>query len=132
MTTDFYREWFEKKLLHARQTSLEPAIVSIKFRKPLGARGYYADVTLSAQRADTFSFVSKAEWKPFENYDEAVLDGVLTILFSVKSTPILGGLFILEKVGWHEVDSCYEAFFQASKQATQEILRKSGYWDYQP
>ena len=129
MTMEIYREWFEKKLSLNRKANLKSETVSVKFRKPLGARGYYANVTLSAREAETFSFVSKAEWKDFENYDEAVLDGILTILFSQKSTPILSGIFTLEVVGWHEVDSCYEAFFQAGKQATREILRRSGYWD---
>ena len=128
MTEDQYREWFEKKLAQNRNAKLKPATVSAKFAKQFGARGYYADVTISAQEAEAFSFVSKVKWENFDNYDEAVIDGILIILFSQKSIPILSGAFTLEKVHWNEVDSCYEAFFQAAKLATQEILRQSGYW----
>lgn len=124
-----YRKWIEQKIAETKHISLKETSVSSKFTKQLGGRGMFAEVTISARNSDEFSFISSADWTRFENYDKAVLDGILTALFAQRSEPFFGSAFTLESVVWHPVDSCYLAFFQAAKKATQEILRLNGYWE---
>lgn len=129
MNSELFYKWFERKL------SLEPlpikgsVVVAYEYKKYIG-RYLYAKVVISASNADEFSFESEAEWKQ-EDYTQAVLNGILDVLFSYRSTPILKGAFVLKEIGWDDIDSAEIAFYRAARMATIGILNEAGYSDFE-
>lgn len=128
MSVDLFQQWFEKKITREWRAIARPVTVTYKYTRQYGGRGEYAVVVLSAHSADEFSFSSKAVWKA-EAYTEAVLDGLLSVLLSHRLSPILKGAFVLEEIGWHDIDSCQNAFYQAAKFGTRNLLKEAGYPD---
>jgi len=97
-----------------------------RFQRIYGPRGDFGRVLISARPAEAFSFDSKAEWDSKEdNYDEAVLEGILDELFtrSLGTVPFLTA-FSLERVWWHPVDGSANAFYFAAKDAIGLILKE--------
>ena len=82
----------------------------------------YGKVVISVAPALTFSFRSIAAW-PHENYEEAVLKGILDVLKAAKLDPAVGAEFVLQDIGWRDTESCWDSYYQAAKQATEEILK---------
>lgn len=109
--------------------------VTYEYNQPLGARSNYAKVKIFASIADDFYFKSEVNWAKFvsSNYSQklnyAILDGILETLINKVPRPILKGNFILQEVGWDEVNSCENSFHQASIVATIGVLRATGYSD---
>ena len=78
-----------------------------------------------------FSLASVAEWpSPKCDYTPAVLDGLLDELFAADLGYVAAKVhFTLEKIEWHDVDSCAAAYYHAARGAVREIL--GGNIDYQ-
>jgi hypothetical protein len=104
--------------------SLEkPTSATAEYRRGL-CKVDYGSVHLSASPALSFSFRSMATW-PHESYESFVRSGVLDGLAASGFGPDFGAEFVLEEVGWHDIDSCGVGYYNAAKQATVEILMKS-------
>lgn len=82
----------------------------------------YGKIVLSAAPAETFSFRSTAVW-PHENYDNAVLTGILEALKDAALAPDSGAEFVLLEIGWRDTESCWDSYYLAAKQAAVRILR---------
>jgi hypothetical protein len=85
----------------------------------------YGKVRISAAPAESFSFSSEASW-PQESYENAVRRGITDGLAEAGIGTEFGAKFVLEEIEWHEVNSCELGYWEAAKQATQEILRMAG------
>jgi hypothetical protein len=55
-------------------------------------------------------------------YIPAVRNGALSVLLGHGVAPILRCVVRFESFAIHEIDSCYAAFFKASKEATERLL----------
>ncbi len=91
-------------------------------------RGLYGKVVVVGFPATNFEFKSKAIWIN-ESYDKAVRKGILDELKNHGLDSNFGGRFVLQEIGWHEVDSCEVAYYEAARKATEEILFKSNLID---
>jgi translation elongation factor EF-G len=60
-------------------------------------------------------------------YEDCVLEGILDVLIVQRSEPVLGVQVTLEKITWHEVDSCALAYRMAAQQAMQQVLGAGGF-----
>jgi hypothetical protein len=106
-----------------RKFSLKEPIRATGEYKRVACHTMYGKVVISATPAASFSFKSIAVW-PSENYENAVLRGVLDVLLASDFNSVLGAEFLLEEIDWHDVDSCEFGYYQAARQATEEILKK--------
>lgn len=82
----------------------------------------YGKVVISVTPALTFSFRSEAAW-PRENYQDAVLKGILDVLEDADNSQ-LGAELVLEEIGWRNDESCWDSYYQAAKRAAWQILQK--------
>ena len=102
----------------------KPVSATAEYRRGL-CKVDHGSVRLSASPAPSFSFRSVAAW-PHESYESFVRSGVLDELAASGFGPEFGAEFVLEEVGWHDIDSCGVGYYNAAKQATAEILMKGG------
>jgi hypothetical protein len=103
--------------------SLEKSITATaEYRRGL-CKVAYGSVRISASPASSFSFRSVAAW-PRESYESFVRNGVIDGLAAGGVGVDFGAEFVLEEVGWHDIDSCGVGYYHAAKQATEEILVK--------
>ena len=116
-------QWISRKLSHRQSHVLQAATASFTYRKIAGPKILFGEVTLSASPSDTFSFTSKAMWINDESCESYVLDGIVEILLSSSFYPVLGASFVLEKIGWHEIESVPIGYYFAAKEATKQILK---------
>lgn len=61
-------------------------------------------------------------WPENCNYDTLVLDGILDMLISFDFYPLLGVTFVLQTIGWDNVESVPVGYYYAAKEATRHIL----------
>jgi hypothetical protein len=132
----YLEDWLARKRERPQLSIREKRSARFKFTRALGPRGHYAVVHLCGEPATAFAFSSVAEWpSPKCDYTVAVLDGILDELFAVDLGHVAANAhFTLEKIEWHEVDSCAVAFYHAARGAAREILgldRYPGNIDYQ-
>lgn len=110
----------EKKRLNFR--CLKSRVETEKrFLRCTGGRCLFGFVRVTAVPSSGFSFQSLAKW-PSENYDGAILTGVLDILLPAGTQPILGLSVTVNEIKWHEIDSCYFGYYEAAKAAAQDII----------
>jgi hypothetical protein len=132
---NYLDNWLSRKRERPQLPIRESRSSRFKFTRMLGPRGEFAVVHLSGEPAAAFGFCSLAEW-PDATCDctDAVLEGILDELFAVDFSHVTALVqFTLEKIEWHEVDSCASAFYYAARGAVREILgrdRYSGNVDY--
>ena len=119
--------WIAEKLSRRPWILLERCRVSAVHKRPLGARGEYAGVVLSAAPADRFCFVSDVTWPTSDNYDNWVLSGALDVLLCSGTNLPIGLTLTLESIEWHDVDSCAVAFYWATRAAVLEIAAFDAY-----
>lgn len=117
-------EWFSRKRERPQLSITESRTARFKFTRALGPRGQFAVVYIRGDPAAEFSFTSVAEWPgPKCDYTVAVLDGILDELFAMGIGHVPARVqFTLEKIEWHDVDSCGVAFYHAARGAVREIL----------
>ena len=128
--SEMFQEWLRSKLAVEPLPIKGSVVVSHEYKKHLGARSLYAKVVISAKSAEEFSFISKAKWQN-EDYTQAVFEGLLDVLFSYYRAPILKGAFVLEEIGWHDIDSAEIAFYRSARMATIGILNETGYSSFE-
>ena len=122
-------DWLSRKRKRPQLSIRDLRTVRFQFMRPLGPRGEFAVVYMRGEPAAEFSFTSVAEWQgPESDYTLAVLDGILDELLAVDLGPIPARVqFTLEKIEWHDVDSCAVAFYHAARGAVREILGRDEY-----
>jgi hypothetical protein len=112
----------------SREFSLKELItVTGEYKRALNY-AVYGHVVLSAAPASSFSFKSVATW-PKENYDDAVLRAIVDVLSASDFKSVVSAEFALQAITWHELGSCEFGYYQAAKQATEEILKKGSVAD---
>lgn len=97
-------------------------VVKETFRRAVGNE-LYGEVVLSVAPAAAFAFRSHAVW-PGQNYDQAVLTGIVEVLGDAGVGRGLAAEFILQEIGSHRDVSHWDAYYEAAKQATVRILRQ--------
>ena len=122
MNLDHIGSWLDRKLALQPLALNEPRSVTERHTRIYGPLGEFAAVSLSATPSEAFSFVSHANW-PRENYDTAILDGILDIFLCVGVSGVgSGAAFFVDSIEWHDVDSNAVAYYHASKAATKAII----------
>jgi hypothetical protein len=119
---DYLQQWVERKRVKRYAYLNQPLALRHTYRIHIGPRYIYGALTLAAQPADTFAFISAVTW-PEDNYDSYVLDGILDVLVPFDIQPLLGATFVLQAIEWHDVDSAAVGYYRAAKEATRQILR---------
>jgi hypothetical protein len=121
---NYLEEWLARKRERPQLSIREKRFARFKFARATGPKGQFAVVYLRGEPARAFAFTSIAEWpSPEGDYTVAVLDGILDELFAVDLGQVPAQVqFTLEKIEWHDVDSCAVAFYHAARGATREIL----------
>jgi hypothetical protein len=132
----YLEEWLARKRDCPLLSIREKRSARFKFARPLGPHGQFAVVYLRGEPGGAFAFESIAEWPgPECDYTSAVLDGILDELFATGLGHVLAKVhFTLEKIEWHDVDSCAVAFYYAARGAVREVLgadKYPGNIDYQ-
>jgi hypothetical protein len=122
-------DWLARKRERPQLSIREKRSARFKFTRALGSRGQFAVVYLRGEPATGFTFASVAEWPaPNCDYTMAVLDGILDELFAVDLGHVPARVqFTLERIEWHDVDSCAVAFYHAARGAVREILGRDQY-----
>lgn len=125
----YLADWLIRKSDRPRLSIREARSACFKFARPLGPRGQFAVVYLRGEPATAFAFASVAEWPtPKCDYSNAVLDGILDELFATDLAHVAANTrFTLERIEWHDVDSCAVAYYYAARGATREILGRDTY-----
>jgi hypothetical protein len=122
-------DWLERKIKARRRRLRMPASATDTFCRPVGPRGLFGQVTLSAIPASEFSYTSRVTWPVDEQvqlYEDCVLDGILDALIAQQPDPVLGIAVTLEKIAWHEIDSCALAYRMAAQQTMKLVLGAGG------
>lgn len=121
---NYLEDWLARKRERPQLSIREERFARFKFTRALGPRGQFAVVYLRGEPARAFAFTSVAEWpSPQCDYTVAVLDAILDELFAVDLGHVATHVqFTLERIEWHEVDSCATAFYHAARGAVREIL----------
>jgi hypothetical protein len=124
--THYLEDWLARKRDRSLLSIREKRSARFKYTRALGPRGHFAVVHLRGEPAIEFAFSSVAEWPaPKCDYTIAVLDGILDELFAAELGHVPARVqFTLEKIEWHDVDSCAVAFYHAARGAVREILRR--------
>lgn len=81
----------------------------------------YGKIVISASPATSFSFKSTVVW-PHENYDDAVLKGLLEALQLAGISGIEAEL-VLHEIDWRDEEYCWDSYHYAAKKAMNEILQ---------
>lgn len=124
-------DWLERKLRAPQRRLREPAQVTEEFRRHTGPRILFGQLTLSAMPAAEFSYTSRISWPAPEQaqiFEDCVLEGILDVLVIDQPNPVFGVAITLERIAWHEVDSCALAYRMAAQQAMRRIIAPEG-WD---
>jgi len=126
MTSSALQSWFNRKL-HARRLRLcEERLITERYSKIYGPGADFGVVTLAAHAADEFTFSSCAVWPAEDNFEDAVLDGVLDALFCARYDAIVSGVAItLAAIEWCDVDSTRVGYYHAAKTATISIIQRN-------
>jgi hypothetical protein len=125
----YLKDWLARKTDRPLLSIRETRSVRFKYARALGPRGHFAVVHLRGKPATEFAFSSVAEWPtPKGDYTTAVLDGILDELLAADLGHVAAKVhFTLEKIEWHDVDSCAVAFYHAACGAVREILGRDKY-----
>jgi hypothetical protein len=110
--------------VHGTFSLKEPVTATGEYKRAT-RHAVYGKVMLCALPAASFSFKSIAAW-PGESYEQAVLRGILDVLRTPDFDSILRAEFVLQEIDWHEATSCEFGYYQAARNATEAILKKSG------
>lgn len=123
------KDWLARKTDRPLLSIRETRSVRFKYTRALGPRGLFAVVHLRGEPATEFAFSAVAEWPtPKDDYTTTVLDGILDELFATGLGHVAAKVhFTLEKIEWHDVDSCAVAFYHAARGAVREILGRDKY-----
>jgi len=122
-------DWLDRKLRTRRRRLCELARATGEFRRHVGGRILFGQVTLSAVPAHEFLYASRVTWPICEHvqlYEDCVLDGILDVLMVQHTYPVLAVAVTLEEIVWHEVDFCALAYGMAARQAIEHILSPEG------
>jgi hypothetical protein len=125
----YLKDWLARKTDRPLLSIRETRSARYQYTRALGPRGHFAVVHLRGEPAMEFAFSSVAEWlSPKCDYTTAVLDGILDELFTADLGHVAAKVhFTLEKIEWHDVDSCPVAFYHAARGAVREILGRDKY-----
>jgi hypothetical protein len=121
---NYLNDWLARKTARTQISIREKRSAGFKFTRALGPRGQFAVVYLLGEPAKEFAFVSIVNWPcPECDYTTAVLDGILDELFATDLGHIPARVKItLERIEWHDADSCAVAFYNAARGAMRDIL----------
>jgi len=122
MATEYFDDYLESKKALGWRAINSPITVEEKFIKITGPRALFGWVKISAQPADSFSYISRAKW-PSDSYDKAIFLGLFDVLVSQDMHPIFGLSIEVEEIKWHEIDSCYFGYYQAARKAALNIVK---------
>jgi hypothetical protein len=122
-------DWFDRKISARRRRLRVPASATDTFRRNVGPRSLFGQVTLSAVPASEFSYSSRVTWPAGEQvqiYEDCVLDGILDVLLVQQAEPVLGIAVTLEEIAWHEIESCAFGYRMAAQQTMKLVLGAGG------
>jgi hypothetical protein len=119
-----FDEWLARKVSRPTLTVRKARTVEETFTRILGPRSAFARITLSGEPAACFEFHSEAVWPhEMQEYDAAVVDGLLDELLATDLGPVVTRIrFVLREIGWHDVDSSPNAFYQVARMAARKIV----------
>ena len=125
----YLNDWLARKSVRPTLSIREARSIRFEYKRALGPRGAFAVVHLRGEQAAEFAFSSVVEWPvPEDDYTTAVLDGILDELFATDVGHVVANVrFTLEKIEWHDVDSCAVAFYHAARGAVRELLGRGSY-----
>lgn len=115
--------WLARKLSRRYAYLRESVTAKYTYRVHTGPRFIYGEVTLAASPSDTFSFISAVTWPEKCDYGVFVIDGILDVLIPFDLYPLLGVTFVLQTIGWDNIDSAPIGYYYAAKEAARHILR---------
>ncbi|HTU89193.1 MAG TPA: hypothetical protein VMF69_03765 [Gemmataceae bacterium] len=119
-----FDDWLSRKLSRPAWTIRQERTVEEKFSRICGPHMAFARIILTGEPGESFDFRSVVQW-PAEpqRYDAAVVDGLLDELLATNLGPaIMKVRFVLREIGWHEVDSSPNAFYQAARIAVRKVI----------
>jgi translation elongation factor EF-G len=117
--------WFMLKTGGRKCSVIAEAHATEEWKRFTG-RAHYAKVTLRAYPAMSFEFLSApGAWPNKESeyeYEPYVLDGIVSELLAGAGPAVIGVRVVLESTTVHEVESNSNAFYQAARLATAQLL----------
>ena len=127
--THYLKDWLARKTDRPLLSIRETRLARFEYKRIVGPKQNSAVVHLRGEPAMDFAFSSVAEWPtPKCDYTTDVLDGILDELFAADLGPVAAKVhFTLEKIEWHDVDSCPIAFYYAARGAVRDILGRDKY-----
>lgn len=121
--TQLYESWLNRKLdqepIHLRR----PWTMSRTWKRITGGRIMFAEITLTAEASDSFSYVERIVWPTdYPYFKHCVLDGILDgVLIDLARSPSRMS-FSLERINWHEEQSVPRAYYCAARELVGEIF----------
>jgi translation elongation factor EF-G len=108
-----------------------PITVLGKHVRQLGPRGEFAKVRLTVHPSDLFEVIDRvAESSALEKlgvgWPDCAIFGLLDVLMFAEFGPIYKVRVVLEEVWYHEVDSSWQAFRHAGRDAGRKIVEAVG------
>jgi hypothetical protein len=119
-----FDEWLSRKMARNARTIRMARTVVEEFTRNYSTRNAFARIVLMGEPSDVFEFRSSARW-PMEPelYNGEVLDGILDELLATGIGSVVTRIrCVLGEIGWHEVDSSPNAFYQAARAATRKLI----------
>src|SRR5260370_20083399 len=128
---DYLSLWAEG--LPNQQSRRLPAPITVlgEWIKQLGARGEFAKVELTVHPSESFEVIDRvAERSELEKlgveWPDCAIFGLLDVLMVTKSGPLYKVCVVLEKVWYHDVDSSWQAFRHAGRDAGRKVIEAIG------
>jgi translation elongation factor EF-G len=121
---------------HSRVLSVPITVLGKRIRQ-LGPRSEFAKVRLTVLPSNSFEVIDRvAERSELEKlgvgWPDCAIFGLLDVLMFTESGPLFKVCVALEEVWYHEVDSSWQAFRQAGRDAGRKIIESIGDDGYGP
>ena len=115
---------------HSRRLSAPITVLGKRVRQ-LGPKGEFAKVQLTVNPSDSFEVIDRiAERSELEKlgvrWPDCFIFGLLDVLMFTRSGPLFKVCVVLEEVWYHEVDSSWQAFRHAGRDAGRKIIEVIG------
>jgi len=115
---------------HSRLLSA-PITVLGKHMRQIGAKGEFAKVQLTVHPSNSFEVIDRvSERSELEKlgvgWPDCAIFGLLDVLMFAEFGPLFKVCVVLEEVWYHEVDSSWQAFRHAGRDAGRKIVNAIG------
>jgi hypothetical protein len=124
-----FDEWLSRKLARRACTIRQSRTVEEEFTRAYSARNDFARIALTGEPSEEFEYRCEVRWPAsagLEGYDRWVIDGLLDELLATGLGPaVIKVRFTLREIGWHEVYSSPNAFYQAARGAARKVVESN-------